>query len=451
LTNEPPTIADHAEFRRLLRAGHGRIITFLQTHASAPYHDIILETCLHNPAYDQQSEGTRGRYMIDLLRATHNLSTYRRTILDALHISVGNEDADKGDDEHLCSIARWLAEEGDQEAREVLYAFVTAKLQDGEYTGSDTLVALDGIEGFTYVVTLIDQSTHTSTDSEIFYGGWFTYILQDFYGEEQAAALLQEAATQNESIAAYLQMVAWNDARDERNRNNRAVRPYEDYTVLQAFIDNPKEMRGRLARWGRSATEKDLVRAAEDLLNSQNDERLVKYLRVFQARSFPLDPQRLLALNEHPDETFVKAVYNALRRVQHPAVRAHALQLFAASQRLADAIDLLRSNFKEGDQSLIERALRKPLTDENIHSIGMSMLDIIKKRTRDEDTNILLLLYEQEPCSFCRESVVNALIERDRVPEWMIAECRYDANTDIRAMIEEKYGDADHLPEHREL
>lgn len=376
------------------------------------------------------------------------METYRRSILDALHASIEDEETDNYDDEHLCSIARWLAEDGDLEARDALYKFVTAVLEYGGETGADKIVALDGIEGFTHIVKIVTQKTHTDIDTELFYGGWYTYILQDKHGEEQATALLQEAAAQNESVAAYLQAVALNDARRERNREKRANRPYEDYAALQELIKDStiKDHRGRLRRWGRKSNDDDLTRAAADLLEANDNKQILNYLNIFRIRAFPLDPARLIALTESEDDAIVEAAYGALKEIHHSAVRAHALQLLASSRRPAEAVDLLAINFEEGDQALISHVLSQPLTDDEIHSIGLSVLDIIESDPHPDDIEILMTLYEREPCSFCREYIVDALITLDRVPEWMRIECRYDASGKIRAMSEEKYGNDDHLP-----
>ncbi|MGB8648588.1 MAG: hypothetical protein WCF84_25350 [Anaerolineae bacterium] len=42
------------EFKRLIDAGHGRPVRYLQKHDAAPYRDVILHACLHNTSYDRQ-------------------------------------------------------------------------------------------------------------------------------------------------------------------------------------------------------------------------------------------------------------------------------------------------------------------------------------------------------------------------------------------------------------
>ncbi len=447
------------------------MILFLKEHPSEPYHDSILDACLHHPAYDRQSEGTRGAYMLDLMRASGHFQVYRQHVLDALRASVEAEDPDEYDDDHLCSIARWLAEAGDQEARDALYTFVTAALENGEDKGAKYLITLDGIEGFVHVVTAVDRQEGAAIDADSLYGGWLTYVLQEREGEEQANALIAEAAAQNERVAAYQQAVAWNDARTKRNKAERAERPYEDYAVLQALIENSTRPKypGKFLRWGRQANDDDLARAATDLIEAQDKERILKYLHVFRRRAFPLDHAHLIALTEHEDEAIVEAAYSALEMVPHPAVRAHALHLFANARRPAEAVGLLAANFEEGDQPWIEQVLHQVLTDDEVHAIGRNVLDIMEQRddengivgrtlsirndhrTQEQDAPLLLRLYEREPCSFCREYIVEALIALDCMPSWMLAECRYDSYMTTRTLIEEAYVDDDHLPEHREL
>ena len=46
-----------------------------------------------------------------------------------------------------------------------------------------------------------------------------------------------------------------------------------------------------------------------------------------------------------------------------------------------------------------------------------------------------MLEYELSPCSFCREYAVGMLQGLECLPEWMIEECRWDANPRTRALV----------------
>jgi hypothetical protein len=56
------------------------------------------------------------------------------------------------------------------------------------------------------------------------------------------------------------------------------------------------------------------------------------------------------------------------------------------------------------------------------------------ERTSDGRT-MCIQLSTVDPCAFCRESLVNILIELDAMPDWMLQECQWDSNPEIRAAV----------------
>ena len=106
------------EFERLLHIGLGRAILFAQTHDLAPYSDRILHACLHNIAYDPQCEGSRARYMFDIIHLTDQVQFYREHILAAL---ARSEPSGDWDSYQLFDFARLFAQSGDTVARQLIY------------------------------------------------------------------------------------------------------------------------------------------------------------------------------------------------------------------------------------------------------------------------------------------------------------------------------------------
>jgi hypothetical protein len=93
------------EFERVLGLGLGRAILFLRQHDATPYRDVILDACTHWTGYDQQVEGTRTPYLLDVLDATGELERYVEPILAAFRTT-----ADERDQEQLVRLVAGLAE-----------------------------------------------------------------------------------------------------------------------------------------------------------------------------------------------------------------------------------------------------------------------------------------------------------------------------------------------------
>jgi hypothetical protein len=63
-----------------------------------------------------------------------------------------------------------------------------------------------------------------------------------------------------------------------------------------------------------------------------------------------------------------------------------------------------------------------------------SVRQFIEAHRSEEAERSLLLLYENGPCSMCRHGTVEELIAINRLPHWMMEECRYDADGDTRKL-----------------
>jgi hypothetical protein len=119
---------NHAELKHVLEVGLGRIIVFLQQHDARPYHDLILDACIHNMAYDPQVEGTFEQYVFDIIQMTGEPMVFR----DHLLANLPEDMEDDRDELHMVRLAKLFAQQGDAEARQAIYDKVaaTARRQD---------------------------------------------------------------------------------------------------------------------------------------------------------------------------------------------------------------------------------------------------------------------------------------------------------------------------------
>jgi hypothetical protein len=55
----------------------------------------------------------------------------------------------------------------------------------------------------------------------------------------------------------------------------------------------------------------------------------------------------------------------------------------------------------------------------------------------EESRAVLLRLYEDVPCSYCRGTAVSNLVASGGLPDWMAEECRYDAEPETVEYVEQ--------------
>lgn len=208
-----------------------------------------------------------------------------------------------------------------------------------------------------------------------------------------------------------------------------------DYATVKEHLVST---RGFPRDWIAAASAEELAQAAADLLVERDQKKLWHYLYLFSRRDFPLPPTDIFRLVRSQTMRIANGAELVLRRIAHPDVRALALDLLVEGYRPDIAIGLLRSNYQPGDLKNVNEALEKLVLDEDgWHGVGMSVLDVLGhfKVPLDECCSLLLRLYEEDPCSYCRNGVVEKLAEMGGVPDWMAEECQFDAEPDTAKVI----------------
>jgi hypothetical protein len=190
-----------------------------------------------------------------------------------------------------------------------------------------------------------------------------------------------------------------------------------------------------LMNWGKDATGDELQSAAEDLLSESDEKRLLDYLRIFRERRFPSPHRQLIELAKSGSWRLSHAAVKALTHIDDPSLRSLGLELMNTPDRCDLGVMLLVARSQPDDYKLIEQVLRQPMSDHVYHSLGMDVLGFVKANLTGEAEAVLGLLYENGPCSMCRESCVKQLIALNRLPGWMRDECRYDADSETRELV----------------
>lgn len=442
---------DVAEFKRILDIGLGRAVIYLQNHDATPYRDAILNACLHNTAYDRQVEGTRAEYMLDVVRLTGETEYYREHVLNAL----STHEYEDWDVQQQIMFATILAGEGDERARQAVYDTVVRHMND-ELLGS-VLINLDGMEGLAFILERLAETqskpSFSGFDTEYLIG-----VLEDREGIKQAQRKLKQYSASNPHVASLVQ--AGFDAR-ERRKQARRKRPHPakySYQDVKLWMENPDTLKSppiSWVVWGKYASEEDLVQAARDLLQVADNEtqRILAYVQIFRHRCFPLAPDRLIEWAKliggkpilQPDGSFDPEarisylVLSSLSLYAHAEVRALALWMIEQSKQAGRAVGLLAANYQQGDWQLIKSLTRQNLNNENYHSLGFSVEGVFKQHPSTDAISALLDVYEYGPCSNCRRRFVECLDSLDAVPAWMLDECKYDANHDLRQLARNNF------------
>ena len=420
---------DAETFLDRLACGFGRVVLFLRENDALPFREAILDSCLHNRAFDRQAEGYRTDYLFDIMHATGEPGFYAARIREAL--GVDDKDYSYG---QLYELAARLARNGDAEARRVMYERFARNAVQSDTAGADDLVALDGIGGYLFVAE--QWRRYPPPEEDQWEEAWLLERLEEQSSPEEARPALEQAGRGHPELAGYLAGVEQKRTRWHEWRDSRKLLPVPTYDDLQGLIGDPKQTTRwpKWRSWARRLDDDTLARLAQDLLVETDRVPLIKRLHLFRERVFPLPIDRLLDLARGRDEDIAEAAQRALSNLTDPRVRVLALELWEAETPPPGVLDLLRNNFAPGDYARVERMALSDIDADEYHALGFPVRKLIEANPGPKARPTLLALYERGPCALCRHHAVELLLSLGPLPPWMQAEGRWDADSETRSL-----------------
>lgn len=422
---------ERPDLEKWLRQGLGRAASFIQAADPARYRDALLHACTHNLCYDRQCEETRGYYFSNLVRMTNDPGYFRNSVLAALSSEGGKFEPD--DVLQMFAVAQHWAADGSAAARQTLYAvFARDAFERAEIWCGHYLVKLDGLDGLLFVLDFLGR---VEAGEKRWMFELLVSELEEREGNEAAAQALAAAALDRPELADLLEMARIEGDRRTQGRGGPSA-PRKPYSVVGQEILSQDKQIPALMIWARTATEEELEFAAEDLRHERDEARLYQRLLIFRDRRFPGAYERLIELAKTGNWRLSHAATTSLSHIEAPELRSLGLDLLSTDDRADLGLELLTDRGEPGDYKLIEQALRRNLSEAVYHGLGLEVLGFVEANLSDEAVTCLELLYENGPCSTCRESCVRRLIALDRFPDWMRDECLHDAESGTRELAE---------------
>lgn len=419
---------DQREFARRIYQGLGRPLLHLRVHDPSPYTPALLHACRKNPVYDRQCIGSRADYLREILLLTGLWPDFRRPLLDALADPTEDDDIDQ-----LCDFALLYAQEGDAEARHLLYEYWDSQAEPDGCSGACQIVELDGLAGFLHVADRLGQAA--LCDPDLFVSRALLRVLEDSGGLASPDTLREAAGERYPYVRHYLDAVERDQQRFAQRRTKLlATWPY---AKLREYIEqsggNVSVL--QLERWCENASEEDLRAAAADLLRQNEPQLLRIYLAIFEERAFPLGLEPLLPLVWGGHERVSVRAINAVAMLAQPEARDLAFQLMEAGHHAGHAVGILAQHYRPGDERALADLLARTSDKDELHFISGSLSDVFERHPSPAAAALFVDLYERGPCSLCRTRFVERLIEIGALPDWMREEARYDSDPDTRALV----------------
>jgi len=414
-------------FRSAIRRGTGEAWLILKDNPQIDFSKEILKAAVTNFAYDAQCEGSRARYILDLIV----LSPQRENIIDKiLHALLHQKEYSWGLHQ-MFDIAKILASEGNENARHILYKRFELNLKRGyEYCGDNAIIELDGIDGLKKVAEL--RGKMLAIDPE----DWEDNSTVLFFQKENPAinvkTRLENAAKTNSYVRHYLDAIAINN-----NLRSSVTKPNVSYLAIRERIENntrPAIAMSQVKNIKRS----DLKKLAGDFLKETDKEKQVMYLRLFSKTKFPSTYGPILSIlknaKKNKDSSLIDGCIAALKYFAGDDIRAYAIEMLKKTTGPYIYLDLLVPNYRSGDHKLMQSIADRYKAEHIIHSIALASISIYSSNKTRECKLPLETVYSKLNCGHCRYEIVKIMIENKVISGKIKKEMRFDCNEDIRLL-----------------
>ena len=456
------------DFAAALKKGLGRALLHVKDHGLKNIEDLVLDACLHDQAYDPESQSSRAEWLLEMINNRQEFPKFRDNILNALKI-----ERDRWDLQQLLSIAKLMAEKGDNDAHQLLRMRIfeiAGKPAEDDMLGAEELIELEGVDGLLelariYGQRLLNNPKDVVYDFSLNYGGVkkkevFTKTLFQYAKHEPQIKTywdyLQRTGVLEPPTAKKI---------DRESSYQQWIKRLQQKFTLEQTIDDARNGIGEIfthyMHFGRCATAEELEEVYSHFLTEKKESVQLRLLWVFRVAAMPQLENRVFELATGKNEALREASIAALAQISDKQVHNLARQKVERGELLGSdsgVLDLFIRNYKEGDAHLIAQALHKIKPDEDeAHSLGSSILDLTDKYDLNsrfplrriymekhyDDPGLakpLIWVYENTPCMYCRHKCIVNLDKLKQLEDSIIYECLFDADEEIRAFAQKLSG-----------
>jgi hypothetical protein len=412
------------QFFNSLKRGTGEAYLIARNNPTVDFSNYIIKGALKNFAYDGQSEGSRAKYIYDLIL----LSTQQDKIRKAILKGLATERQDAWTLTQLFNLAKIYAKQGNTEARKAIYKRFCKKVIFGTaWAGYDDIIELDGFEGLKYIAETFGKALEKNPDR------WQDRSIIDSFQDDNKSinvmAELEREGKANKYIRLYL------DSVNETEQNRKSyIRPTTNFQKLLEEVGSYRYSYIRLRHMKLSQEEIALI--ANCFLTEKEGPRKEQLLCIFSQHKFPFDYQPILKLAKRkPSSKLSEFAIDALKNIKAEDIRQFALDKIEQAKRPAVFTDILISNYKKGDHVLLKSIVDKYRDEHIIENLAFSYVAIFKANATKECKEPLEALYNKMTCGIHRNHAVKILLANGVLSKKIKEEIKYDSYEEMRELL----------------
>ena len=390
------------EMRVALQRGLGRALLQARAFGVKRDRELVLATCLRNPAHDPQCEVDRAHWMVEFLDkelADEFLSRMGRTegVSQAYYQS---------------RLAFLLAKRGQPGAKEALYAQFSPVDYGADLIGAKEVLELDGATGMRNLLRRLRDFGGLERIAD-----WIEmleYYFEAEHGKGSASTLIQDEFPQ---LTQFVQEV-------DLDGTGSAQRVVPATASVLRCIDGGGSCGIELGYLGTLVDAGVASEVFERFRRPLTAAQLARLLNFFARTGFPDLDKHLVGYADHPSSTVRWWAVQALSNHEDSRVRELGLRCLRKRRWRASEVSLLHKNYLPGDEVLL-----RALLHQEGHRLISDLRYLCEAHPRSELLEAMMFVYEASTCLNCRGAVIEVMRELKIFPDWAAEEHRYDALT----------------------
>lgn len=379
---------------------------------------MIIDTAIQNYAYDNQSEGSRAKYVYGLYLLSREKEKIKSAILNTF-------EKYKEDDFWLVQmydLVILFAKEGDKRARELAYK----KIQEDNYAylwgARDMLPELDGLEGLRFEYLCIAKA------GDDWYGSAKSDLeeFQQAHPEIDLEGAMKKWAEEDEDFASYYKgFLAYKE---------QEYKPFKEVDIDCLIKEKRESVIYAYVSRNKKAFTPEKMRAFGNGFLSCEEEAKESYLAIFTRYPYPYKDLLPYAQAEKKEgERVVEFAVKALNLLPDEEIRMFALQKISEAKKACDYTAIFENHYKEGDELLLENLAKACRDEDDAECLVFDYAAIYKKNSTPKCQAPLLSLYEKLTCGIHRLEIVEIMEKNGALPVHIKEELLYDSYEETRA------------------
>ncbi|MCP9748836.1 hypothetical protein [Lacihabitans sp. CS3-21] len=422
---------DTTDIKRLflnsLKRGTGEAYLIVRDNPNIDFSTQIIKGALNIFAYDGQSEGSRGKYIFDIISIVKQKDKIRKAILKGL----ATEKNDTWSLTHLFDLTKLYAQQGDNEARQAIYnRFLNEPIEGSDWVGYSEILELDGLKGLLFIAEKFGR--HIEQNPEDWQDDSIIRHFQEENKELKVKEELEKASKKNSFIKLYLDTITKTKNEHKKHKQEKI----EFNSIIEEIINS----RFLSLRRQKNLTENEILEIATQLLKEKNKSNFEKLLYIFYDYKFPFQSEFILKLAKQKKNTKNRinefAIY-ALQHLKSEEIRQFALDKIQKSKRPFDYLEILISNYSKGDFRILCDIANKFNDEHIIENLAGIYTEIYKANKTTECKEPLEILYNKMNCGIHRNGIIEVLIENKVISDKIKKEIPFDSFLETRELLNE--------------